>query len=159
MPEIAQNYLRPRIVEHWFGRVLTSLVWIGLIRGHFHVLEVRGRNSGKIISLPVDPLDFEGRRYLVCARGNSNWVRNARASGEVVLARALRRHRYAVHELPLAMRPPILKAYLDRFAKEVQRFFPVPKGSAVGCFEDLAMRYPVFELQPLDAATNRHHRV
>jgi len=150
MPEDARSSLRPSAVEHVFGRILTSLVWIGLIRGHFYVLEVRGRKSGKTISLPVDLLDLGGHRYLVCARGNSNWVRNARAAGQVVLARAMRRQRYAVHELPPAMRPPILKAYLDRFANEVQRFFPIPKGSAVESFNDLAMRYPVFELLPLD---------
>jgi hypothetical protein len=50
--------------------------------------------------------------------------------------------------LSAAERPPVLKAYLDRFAHEVQRFFPVPKGSAVEAFYDLAPRYPVFELQP-----------
>ena len=98
----------------------------------------------------MDPLDFEGRRYLVSARRETNWVRNARTAGEVVLARAMRRHRYAVRELPPSMRPPVLKAYLDRFASEVQRFFPIPKGSAVEAFNDLAPRYPVFELQPLD---------
>ena len=38
---------------------------------------------------------------------------------------------------------------LDRFAGEVQRLFPLPKGSAVDAFEDLAPRYPVFELQLL----------
>jgi len=48
------------------------------------------------------------------------------------------------------MRPPVLKAYLDRFAGEVQRFFPVSKRSAVESFSDLAPRYPVFVLQPLD---------
>lgn len=150
MAEPAQNYLKPSTVEHLFGRVLTLLVWIGLVRGHFYILEVRGRKTGRTISLPVDLLDFDGRRYLVCARGNSNWVRNARAAGEVVLARAMRRRHYALRELPPAMRPPILKAYLDRFAKEVQRFFPVPKGSAVEAFSGLATRYPVFELQPMD---------
>jgi hypothetical protein len=97
----------------------------------------------------VDPIEFEGRRYLVCARGNSNWVRNARTAGEVVLARAMRR-RYAVREIPPGMRSPILKAYLDRFAGEVQRFFPVPKGSPVEAFNDLAPRYLVFVLQRLD---------
>jgi hypothetical protein len=102
-----------------------------------------------LISLPVDPIELDGRWYLVCARGNSNWVRNARAAGEVVLVRALRRRRYAVRELPAELRPPFLKEYLDRFATEVQRFFPVPKGSAVEAFNDLAPRYPVFELQPL----------
>jgi deazaflavin-dependent oxidoreductase (nitroreductase family) len=147
MPETAPSYFRPGAVDRIFGHTLAFLVWIGLIRGHFYILEVRGRKTGKTISLPVDPLDLDGKRYLVCARGNSNWVRNARAAGEVVLARAMRRHRYAVRELPPSERPPVLKAYLDRFASEVQRFFPVPKGSAVEVFNDLAPRYPVFELQ------------
>jgi hypothetical protein len=145
-------FLKANPVERAFGRVLVFLVWIGLIRGHFYVLEVRGRKSGRIISLTVDPVEIEGRRYLVCARGNSNWVRNARVAGEVALARAMHRRRYSVHELPPDMRPPVLKAYLDRFAGEVQRFFPVPKGSAVESFFDLAPRYPVFELRPPDEA-------
>ncbi|SRR6266436_3603724 len=150
MPESARSYLRPGAIERIFGRILVSFVRIGLVRGHFYVLEVRGRKSGRTLSLPVDPLDLDGRRYLVCARGNSNCVRNARAAGEVVLVRAMRRRRYAVHELPPGMRPPVLKAYLDRYAGEVQRFFPIPKGAAVEAFNDLAPRYPVFELQPLD---------
>ena len=106
----AQSYLKPNIVERIFGRVLVALVRIGLVRGHFYVLEVRGRKSGRTISLPVDPIDLDGRRYLVCARGNANWVRNARAAGEIVLVRALRRRRSAVRELPPDRRPPVLKA-------------------------------------------------
>ena len=150
MPERASSYLPPSAVERFFGRGLVFLVRIGLVRGHFYVLEVRGRKSGRTISLPIDPLDLDGGRYLVCARGNSNWVRNARTTGEVVLVRAMRRRRYSVRELSPELRPPVLKAYLDRFAGEVQRFFPVPKGSAVEAFNDLAPRYPVFALQPLD---------
>jgi hypothetical protein len=129
MPRHTRSYLRSGAVERVFGRVLAYLVWIGLIR--------------------------EGRQYLVCARGNSNWVRNARIASEVALARAMRRRRYAVRELPPGMRSPILKAYLDRFAGEVQRFFPVPKGSPVEAFSELAPRYPVFELQPLDETALR----
>ena len=116
----APRYLRPAAVDRIFGHTLAFLVWIGLIRAHFYVIEVRGRKTGKTISLPVDPLDLDGRRYLVCARGNSNWVRNARAAGEVVLVRALRRHRYAVRELPPAcvhrFSKPILTASLARFS-------------------------------------------
>jgi hypothetical protein len=153
----ASDYLKPGAFERIFGRSLVLLVRIGLIHGHFFVLEIRGRKSGRTISLPVDPLDLEGQRYLVCARGNSNWVRNARTAGEVVLVRAMRRRRYLARELPPEMRPPILKAYLDRFAGEVQRFFPVPKGSAVESFKDLAPHYPVFALQPLDE-TGAHDR-
>src|SRR5215470_17924446 len=149
MPGNAPSYLRPALLDRIFGQTLALLVWIGVIRGHFYVLEVRGRKTGKTISLPVDPLDLDGKRYLVCGRGNSNWVRNARAAGEVVLGRAMRRHRYAVRELPPSERPPVLKAYLDRFASEVQRFFPVPTGSPIEAFRDPAPRYPVFELQAL----------
>jgi len=149
MSSNAPSYLRPALLDRIFGQTLAFLVWIGLIRSHFYVLEVRGRKTGKPISLPVDPLDLDGRRYLICARGNSNWVRNARAAGEVVLVRAMRRHRYAVRELPPGERPAVLKAYLDRFPSEVQRFFPVPKGSPAEAFNDLAPRYPVFELELL----------
>jgi hypothetical protein len=141
-------FLRPGVGERIFGRLLILLLRVGLVRGHFYVLEVRGRKSGRVIALPVDPIDFAGRRYLVCARGNANWVRNARAAGEIVLTRAGRRQRFSLRELPPDRRPPVLKAYLDRFATEVQRFFPVPKGSPVGAFDELAERYPVFELQP-----------
>jgi len=146
----ASGFLKPSGVERLFGGVLAFLVRVGIVRGHFFVLEVRGRKSGKTLSLPVDPLDLDGRRYLVCARGESNWVRNARAAGAVALVRALRRQRYQVREIPPELRPPFLKAYLDRFAAEVQRFFPVPKGSPADAFAELAPRYPVFELRALD---------
>jgi hypothetical protein len=119
MPESAPGYLPPGALDRILGRALVLLVRIGLVRGHFYVLEVRGRKSSRTISLPVDPLDLEGRCYLVCARGNSKWVRNARPAGEVTLVRALHRRHYAVRELPPSLRPPILKAYLDRFAGEV----------------------------------------
>jgi hypothetical protein len=150
MPGNAGSYLRPSAVERIFGRILVALVRIGLVGGHFYVLEVRGRKSGRTISLPVDPIDCDGRRYLVCARGNSNWVRNAGAAGEIVLVRGRQRRRYAVREVPPGRRPPVLKAYLDSYATEVQRFFPVPKGSPVTAFDELAPRFPVFELQPID---------
>jgi hypothetical protein len=150
MPETAVSFLSPTAVERVFGHVLAWLVRIGVVRGHFYVLEVRGRRSGKTFSLPVEPIEVDGHQYLVCARGNSNWVRNAREAGEITLLQAMRRRRYAVRELPSDMRPPVLKAYLDRFASEVQRFFPVQRGSAIEAFRDLAPRFPVFELRPLD---------
>jgi hypothetical protein len=150
LPANVPSYPQPGSLERILGLTLVFLVRLGLVRGHFYVLEVRGRKSGRTIALPVDPLDLEGQRYLVCARGNSNWVRNARTAGEVALVRAMRRPRYAAREVPPHLRPPILKAYLDRFAGEVQRFFPIPKGSPVESFDDLTPHYPVFSLQPLD---------
>jgi deazaflavin-dependent oxidoreductase (nitroreductase family) len=146
------GYRRPSATERLFGRALALAVRVGVVRGHFYVLEVRGRNTGRSMSTPVDVLDLDGRRYLVSPRGETNWARNARAAGEVVLVRAMHRRRYTARELSPELRPPVLKAYLDRFAAEVQRFFPVPKGSPFALFEDLAPRYPAFELLPANDA-------
>ena len=149
MADETVDFSAPSAIEKLFGSVLVSLIRIGLVRGHFSVLEVRGRKSGRLFSLPVDPLDLNGQRYLVCPRGESSWVKNVRACGEVSLVRALRRQRYSVTEIGESDRAPILKEYLDRFAVEVQRFFPVVKGSPIAAFETLASRYPVFKLEPL----------
>ena len=125
MPGNAPSYRKPGAVDRIFGHTLAFLVSIGVIRGHFYVLEVRGRKTGKTISLPVGLLDLDGRRYLVCARGNSNWVRNARAAGEVVLARAMRRHRYAVRELP--------PASVYRFSKLISTVSPAKFSASSPC--------------------------
>ena len=45
------------------------------------MLEVKGRKSGEWRKTPVNPLDFDGERYLVAPRGHTQWVRNMRASG------------------------------------------------------------------------------
>ena len=146
MPTGTQTFSKPSAVERAFGKALAWLVRVGIVRGHFYVLEVKGRKTGKIISLPVDPITIGGQLYLVCPRGDSQWVRNVRALGEVTLIRALRRRGYTAREIPVDARPPILKAYLDSFAAEVQRLFPVPKGSAAEAFREAAPRYPVFAL-------------
>jgi hypothetical protein len=46
----------------------------------------------------------------------------------------------------------LLKAYLDRFALTVQRYFPLPRESPLSEFTRIAERYPVFELRPADGA-------
>jgi len=44
-------------------------------------LEVRGRRTGRTVSLPVVVADYGGARYLVSMLGeNANWVRNVRAA-------------------------------------------------------------------------------
>ena len=91
-------------------------------------------------------LEFDGRRYLVAPRGETNWVRNARAAGQVTLCKGRRREEFAVREVGPAQRPALLKAYLDRFALTVQRYFPLPKESPASEFASIAERYPVFEL-------------
>jgi len=60
-----------------------------------------------------------------------------------------RRH-YAVRELSAQPASAGSQSLSRPLRREVQRFFPVPKGSPVEAFTELAPRYPVFELQPLD---------
>ena len=110
------------------------------------VLEVRGRKSGRLYSLPVDLLSEGGKLYLVAPRGDTEWVRNAEVAGDITLRRGGRAERYRLRALSEAEKPPILKAYLDRFRREVQRYFPVSAGSPSDAFAPHAPRYPAFEL-------------
>jgi deazaflavin-dependent oxidoreductase (nitroreductase family) len=110
------------------------------------VLEVYGRKTGKLYTLPVDLLQRDGKLYLVAPRGYTQWVRNAEAAGEVTLRRGRQSDRYRLRPLADSEKPAIVKAYLDDFRREVQRFFPVAAGSPAEAFTPLTARYPAFEL-------------
>jgi deazaflavin-dependent oxidoreductase (nitroreductase family) len=140
------HFEQPSLVERLFNASLGALLALGTGLPHMRLLEVRGRKSGKLFATPVDLLDRGGRLYLVAPRGRTRWVRNAEAAGEVVLRRGARRERYQLRVLGDTEKLPIVAAYLDRFRREVQRFFPVPVGSPPGAFAPLAARYPAFEL-------------
>jgi deazaflavin-dependent oxidoreductase (nitroreductase family) len=139
-------FQKPTAIERLFNAAIGALVGWGIGLPDMRVLEVRGRKSGKLYALPVDLLSRDGRLYLVAPRGRAEWVRNAEAAGSVVLRRGRRSESYRLRALADAEKPPIVKAYLDRFHREVQRFFPVPAGSPVEAFAEVASRYPAFEL-------------
>jgi deazaflavin-dependent oxidoreductase (nitroreductase family) len=141
-------FLKPNGFERAAGKTFAALVRLGIGLPHHFVLEVRGRKSGRVFSTPVNLLVHDGRKYLVAARGETNWVRNARAGGRVTLRKGSRNEQYQVREVAIAERPPLLKEFLDRFAFSVQRYYPVPKGSPVSAFAECAARMPVFELLP-----------
>ena len=124
--------------------------WSGLGWGfsYNHLLQVRGRKSGKIYSTPIDLLELGGKRFLVAPRGRTQWVRNAEAAGEVTLKRGSQQPKFRLRALSDQEKPEILKAYLDQFKREVQRYFPVPAGSPAEAFRDLLESYPAFELIP-----------
>jgi deazaflavin-dependent oxidoreductase (nitroreductase family) len=146
MEQRSGAFERPTAVERLFNGAIGALVRFGIGLPNMRVLEVRGRKSGKLYTLPVDLLTHDGRLYLVAPRGRAEWVRNAEASGSVVLRRGRHAGEYGLRALSDAEKPPILKAYLDRFHREVQRFFPVNAGSPVDGFTSLTSRYPAFEL-------------
>jgi deazaflavin-dependent oxidoreductase (nitroreductase family) len=139
-------FREPTPVEKIFNRVFGFLVGIGVGFPHKYLLQVRGRKSGKLFSTPINLLEFSGKRFLVAPRGRTQWVRNAEAFGEVTLKRGKARLSFRLRPLADTEKPEILKAYLDGFKSEVQRYFPVAAGSPVEAFVDLAENYPAFEL-------------
>lgn len=132
--------------ERIFNRLFGVLVGLGLGFSYNYLLQVRGRKTGKVYSNPIDLLEIQGKRFLVAPRGRTQWVRNAEAAGEVTLKRGSSRQNFRLRPIPESERPPLLKAYLERFRREVQRYFPVPAGSPVEAFSSVASNYPVFEL-------------
>ncbi|MFZ0890243.1 MAG: nitroreductase/quinone reductase family protein [Candidatus Binataceae bacterium] len=136
-------------IARLLNRAFGVAVGAGLGFSHNYLLAVRGRKTGMTFTTPVNLLDYDGRRFLVASRGETQWVRNARAAGRVALSKGSRRLEFQVREPAPQLKPPVLKAFLDRFATSVQRFYPIPKGSPVESFEAIANRYPVFELIPV----------
>ena len=139
-------FREPTPVEKLLNRVMGSLVSLGLAPSHMRLLRVRGRKSGKLYSTPVDLLMFNGKHYLVAPRGRTQWVRNAEAAGEVTLKRGSDLRRFSLRPLAEEEKPPILKAYLDSFKNEVQRYFTIAAGSSPQDFVPIAANYPAFEL-------------
>jgi deazaflavin-dependent oxidoreductase (nitroreductase family) len=140
------TYRRPTAAEGMINRFIGLLPRIGIGPRYMVLLQVRGRKSGRIYSTPVNLLDLHGHRYLVAPRGDTQWSRNAVASGEVTLVRGLRRETVKLTPLTDGNKPPILKAYLDQYASAVHQYFPVAAGSPLSAFTSLAPNYPVFEI-------------
>jgi deazaflavin-dependent oxidoreductase (nitroreductase family) len=149
-----QHFVELGLVDRLFNSAMGALVRVGIGPSHMRVLEVRGRKTGRLRSLPVDLLDDGGSLFLVAPRGRTQWVRNAEAQGEVTLRRGGQSWCYQLRPLADPEKPRILKAYLDRFQREVQRFFPVRAGSSADEFVSLAARYPAFELVPKSLAAD-----
>src|SRR6266536_3630957 len=141
-----QEFLKPSATEQLFNLVFGFLVGLGVAPSYCYVLQVRGRKTGKLYSTPVNLLEMEGKGLLVAPRGRTQWVRNAEASGEVTLKRGSYQKTFHLRAVESQEKLSALKAYLDQFRREVQRYFSVHAGSPPEAFAEVEERYPVFEL-------------
>lgn len=148
MADAGPAFREPSPLERLVNRAFGALVGIGLAPRDYHLLQVRGRKSGRVYGTPVSLVSLHGARFLVAPRGRAQWVRNAEAANEVVLKRGSSRRRFRLRALADADKPPVLMAYLERYRSVVQRYFPVPAASPARAFAEIAARYPVFELLP-----------
>jgi len=137
---------KPSPLEALFNRALGLLVGLGIGPAYMQLLQVRGRKTGRVYSTPVNLLQVAGKPYLVAPRGRTHWVRNAEATGEILLKRGREERKYRLRLVPDGEKPEILKLYLDSYKSAVQQYFPVPADSPAAAFRDIAAKYPVFEL-------------
>jgi deazaflavin-dependent oxidoreductase (nitroreductase family) len=142
---MARTY-RINAVERAINALFRLLTRVGLGAKYRHILTVRGRKSGKLYSTPVDVMESGGRRFLVAPYGVVNWVRNARAAGEVSLSRGGRTERVRVSELSPEDSAPVLRQYISE-VRVTRPYFDVTLDSTDQAFAAEAARHPVFEIQ------------
>ena len=129
-----------------FNKAVELAVALGLKPAGAHVLAVRGRKSGEWRTVPVNPLDLDGQRYLVAPRGVTEWVRNLRASKSGEIRAGSRRHRFTAVELPDDEKPPILREYLERWGSVTAANFGVGKDASDEDLRRIAPAHPVFRI-------------
>jgi deazaflavin-dependent oxidoreductase (nitroreductase family) len=147
-----EHFARKRpgwFTAHVFNPTIAGLTRLGVSMRGSRVLEVRGRTSGAPRRTPVNLLEFEGERYLVAPRGDTQWARNLRVAGEGRLLVGRRSERFAASELADEEKPPLLRAYLKRWGFEVAAFFDgVGADASEQELRRIAPKHPVFRLRP-----------
>lgn len=112
------------------------------------VLTVRGRKSGEPRSLPVNVLDLNDTQYLMSPHGDSNWVKNVRAEGQLQLHRGKRRASYLASEITdRDEKLAVMRAYLDRWSWQVKGFMGVDKSASDEELRAILDKHPMFALQ------------
>jgi deazaflavin-dependent oxidoreductase (nitroreductase family) len=124
MASMPEHYQRPGwFTTNVFNRLVAALTRAGVSVYGSRVLEVQGRRSGEWRQTPVNLLRFQGHDYLVAPRGQTQWVKNLRASGSGRLRVGRRTEPFTALELADAEKPPLLRAYLKKWKFEVGAFF------------------------------------
>jgi hypothetical protein len=102
----ARPYVRPSAM---LAKVINPIT---VALGGKTVLAVRGRKSGKLIKVPMDPpFEWNGNRYLVSPRGDTYWSRNLRAAGEADLRMHHSHEHIHVVEVEGAEHDDVVSAY------------------------------------------------
>jgi hypothetical protein len=108
-------YIRPPLfVRRIFNPIAMKLGLSGT-----KALAVTGRRSGRLFRVPVIPVTYEGSRYLVSPRGETDWAQNLRAAGKGRLGG----EEFRATEVGVADRPPIIAAYRAVAGRAVKSFF------------------------------------
>jgi deazaflavin-dependent oxidoreductase (nitroreductase family) len=139
---------RPNRIARILNRAWAVVASSGVASDYLVTLEVTGRKSGRIFSLPLVMAIVDGQRYLVSMLGdNVQWVHNVRAAGGNAVLRSGGREEIQLEEVPADQRAPVLKAYLKR-APGARPHLPIHKGAPLSQFEQVSPQFPVFRVVP-----------
>ncbi len=101
-PQMTRAPARTRLLNP----ITTTLMRLGVQPDpRMALLTIRGRKTGRDRSVPVGVFDRAGRRYVVAAFGEVNWVLNVRAAGTVTLTQGKHSATYAAEQVQ-ARKPP-----------------------------------------------------
>ena len=137
---------RPHLIARALNRAWAVVHTMGIAPNYLVTLEVTGRKSRQIVSLPLVMAVVDGERYLVSMLGeDAQWVQNVRAAGGAAALRHGRSEEIQLAEVPANQRARILKEYLRR-APGARPHVPVNKDAPLAEFEKIAGAIPVFRV-------------
>ena len=137
---------RPSRLAALLNRAWAAIHAAGVLPNYLVTLEVPGRRTGRVISLPLVMAVIDGERYLVSMLGDgAGWVQNVRSAEGKAILRHGRTEQVLLVEVPVEDRPAIVKAYLKR-APGARAHVPVDKDAPLSDFEEIAAAIPVFRI-------------
>ena len=151
---MSDSYRAPgRFTRNVFNPLVAVLTQQGISVLGSRILAVKGRTSGQWRTTPVNLLTYDGRRYLVAPRGETQWVRNLRAAGTGELRVGRRAESFRGRELADDEKVPVLRAYLRRWKAEIGIFFEgIGPDSSDDQIRAIAPKHPAFEVLPADVS-------
>lgn len=141
---------RPNFLARLANRTWAGIAAAGFGPRRLVQLEVKGRRTGRTISLPLAVADYKGGRYLVSMLGDdTSWVRNVRAAGGLAVLRHGRRDVVHLEEVEPGQRAEILRRYLE-CAPGARSHLPVDRRAPIQEFQAIAGQFPVFRITVRD---------
>lgn len=137
---------RPNSFARWQNRSAAWLSRRGIGPKRLVTLQVPGRRTGNMISLPVVVTDIGGQSYLVAMLGaDTNWVRNVEAAGGYATITRRSSRRVHLESVPVAQRAPIIKKFLA-VAPGARPHIRVDRHARLAQFDDISAEIPVFTI-------------
>ena len=93
---------------------------VGPLLGPNALITIRGRKSGEPRTTPIALLQVDGKRWVIGTFGETNWVRNLRASHEAMLTVGQKREKVVADELDLARRTELFRDVVGPYVRRIR---------------------------------------